>query len=65
MLDFQSQQLRLFPQLATAYATHFVSNEIYDFYLKASANIEKGNLDQLPLVSRLLFFSNPMVRRRV
>jgi hypothetical protein len=53
VLDFQCQQHRLFPQLATAYATTIASQQIYDFYRQASANIDKGDLSQLPLVRSL------------
>ncbi|KAK7092006.1 peroxisomal acyl-coenzyme A oxidase 1-like [Littorina saxatilis] len=53
VLDFQTQQYRLFPQLAAAYATTIASTAINMYYSKAATHIEQGDLQQLPLLHAL------------
>lgn len=48
IIDYQTQQYRLFPLLATSYAMYFAGRFMYDFYLKTTAEIEGGNLDSMP-----------------
>ncbi|XP_061181287.1 peroxisomal acyl-coenzyme A oxidase 1-like [Saccostrea echinata] len=48
ILDYQTQQYKLFPLLATSYAMYFAGRFMYDFYLKATAEIEAGNLESMP-----------------
>lgn len=50
IIDYQTQQYRLFPLLATSYAMYFAGRFMYDFYLKTTAEIEGGNLDSMPQV---------------
>ncbi|KAK7092005.1 hypothetical protein V1264_009616 [Littorina saxatilis] len=53
VLDFQTQQYRLFPQLAAAYATTFASTTISAFYRTVSPHIERGDLQELPMLHAL------------
>ena len=65
ILDYQTQQYRLFPLLATSYAMYFAGRFMYDFYLKATAQIEGGNLNSMPQVRpscvfHILLFCNSL-----
>ncbi|KAE8576959.1 hypothetical protein XENTR_v10004383 [Xenopus tropicalis] len=48
ILDFQTQQYKLFPLLATAYAFQFVGSYMSHTYHRISAEIQAGNLNELP-----------------
>ncbi|XP_075375278.1 peroxisomal acyl-coenzyme A oxidase 1 isoform X3 [Mycteria americana] len=48
ILDYQTQQYKLFPLLATAYAFHFVGAYIKDTYRRVSGDINEGDLSELP-----------------
>ncbi|RLV99391.1 hypothetical protein DV515_00009971 [Chloebia gouldiae] len=48
ILDYQTQQYKLFPLLATAYAFHFVGAYIKDTYHRINGDISKGDLSELP-----------------
>ncbi|XP_005056032.1 PREDICTED: peroxisomal acyl-coenzyme A oxidase 1 [Ficedula albicollis] len=48
ILDYQTQQYKLFPLLATAYAFHFVGAYIKDTYHRISGDISTGDLTELP-----------------
>uniref|UniRef100_A0A8C2UI88 Acyl-coenzyme A oxidase n=1 Tax=Coturnix japonica TaxID=93934 RepID=A0A8C2UI88_COTJA len=48
ILDYQTQQYKLFPLLATAYAFHFVGAYIKDTYHRISGDIHEGDLSELP-----------------
>ncbi|XP_025902541.1 peroxisomal acyl-coenzyme A oxidase 1 isoform X2 [Nothoprocta perdicaria] len=48
ILDYQTQQYKLFPLLATAFAFHFVGTYIKDTYRRISADIIEGDLSELP-----------------
>lgn len=50
ILDYQTQQYKLFPLLATAYAFHFVGAYIKDTYRRISGDISTGDLSELPEV---------------
>lgn len=50
ILDYQTQQYKVFPCLATAYALFFVSKTLKNRYLKTYAEIMKGNFKNLPEV---------------
>lgn len=50
ILDYQTQQYKLFPLLATAYAFHFVGAYIKDTYRRISGDINDGDLSELPEV---------------
>ena len=55
MLDFQTQQQRLLPQLAAAYATSISSKAILSLYSNIAADMNKGDLQHLPLVMELFY----------
>lgn len=48
ILDFQTQQYKLFPLLATAYAFKFVGSYMRETYLRVNGDISQGNLSELP-----------------
>nr|QFF91504.1 acyl-CoA oxidase 1 isoform 1 [Potamotrygon motoro] len=48
ILDYQTQQYKLFPLLATAYAFRFVGNFMRDMYQRITADINDGDYSQLP-----------------
>ncbi|XP_014644766.1 PREDICTED: peroxisomal acyl-coenzyme A oxidase 1 isoform X3 [Ceratotherium simum simum] len=48
ILDFQTQQYKLFPLLATAYAFQFVGAYIKETYLRINEGIGQGDLSELP-----------------
>ncbi|KAG8565689.1 hypothetical protein GDO81_012946 [Engystomops pustulosus] len=48
ILDFQTQQYKLFPLLATAYAFQFVGSYMSQTYHRITGDIQQGNLSQLP-----------------
>ncbi|XP_072501860.1 peroxisomal acyl-coenzyme A oxidase 1 isoform X3 [Notamacropus eugenii] len=48
ILDFQTQQYKLFPLLATAYAFQFVGAYMKETYHRINVDIGQGNLNELP-----------------
>lgn len=48
ILDYQTQQYKLFPLLATAYAFQFVGAYMTETYSRITGNIDQGNLSELP-----------------
>ncbi|XP_069809763.1 peroxisomal acyl-coenzyme A oxidase 1 isoform X1 [Dendropsophus ebraccatus] len=48
ILDFQTQQYKLFPLLATAYAFQFVGSYMNQTYHRITGDIQQGNLSELP-----------------
>ena len=54
ILDYQTQQYRLFPLLATAYSLQLAGKFMFSTYLEINEQIERGNLEALPEVSKLL-----------
>ncbi|XP_053565165.1 peroxisomal acyl-coenzyme A oxidase 1 isoform X1 [Bombina bombina] len=48
IMDFQTQQYKLFPLLATAYAFHFVGSYMSETYHRITGDIQQGNLSELP-----------------
>ncbi|XP_060077958.1 peroxisomal acyl-coenzyme A oxidase 1-like [Ylistrum balloti] len=53
ILDYQTQQHKLFPLLATAYAYYFAGQAVQASFLKISKEIEAGNLQQMPVLHAL------------
>ncbi|KAJ8322036.1 hypothetical protein KUTeg_000507 [Tegillarca granosa] len=47
ILDYQTQQYKLFPLVATAYAMRFVGRQMSNIYLDINKEITQGNLDSL------------------
>ncbi|XP_033833318.1 peroxisomal acyl-coenzyme A oxidase 1 isoform X1 [Periophthalmus magnuspinnatus] len=48
ILDYQTQQYKLFPLLATAYAFSFVGQYMTETYYRISGDINQGDLSELP-----------------
>ncbi|CAI9571059.1 unnamed protein product [Staurois parvus] len=48
ILNFQTQQYKLFPLLATAYAFNFVGLYMSQTYQRINGDIQQGNLNELP-----------------
>ncbi|XP_032637700.1 peroxisomal acyl-coenzyme A oxidase 2 isoform X1 [Chelonoidis abingdonii] len=48
ILDYQTQQQKLLPLLATAYAFHFMNAYVNEFYNKGYTEIKQENFDSLP-----------------
>uniref|UniRef100_A0A3Q3EMN4 Peroxisomal acyl-coenzyme A oxidase 1 n=1 Tax=Labrus bergylta TaxID=56723 RepID=A0A3Q3EMN4_9LABR len=48
ILDYQTQQYKLFPLLAMAYAFHFVGQYMKETYLRISGDINEGDFSKLP-----------------
>ena len=57
MLDYQTQQFRLLPLLASAYAQCFAGHFMNKMYVEVMEAIAEGNLDSLPEVSIILIFN--------
>ncbi|VDL80868.1 unnamed protein product [Nippostrongylus brasiliensis] len=53
ILDYQTQQFRIFPQLARAFAFMFAAYEIRDLYMKVTEQLTHGNVDLLPEIHAL------------
>ncbi|XP_011443813.3 peroxisomal acyl-coenzyme A oxidase 1 [Magallana gigas] len=47
IIDYQTQQYKLFPLLATAYAMYFTGRYAEDYYEQIASEIEAGNLESL------------------
>ncbi|KAL2087220.1 hypothetical protein ACEWY4_018279 [Coilia grayii] len=48
ILDYQTQQYKLFPLLATAYAFHFVGQYMRETYHRITGDINQGDFSELP-----------------
>ncbi|XP_067397371.1 peroxisomal acyl-coenzyme A oxidase 2 isoform X2 [Emydura macquarii macquarii] len=48
ILDYQTQQQKLLPLLATAYAFHFMTAYLHEIYNKGYTEIKQGNFHLLP-----------------
>ncbi|XP_071383529.1 peroxisomal acyl-coenzyme A oxidase 1, partial [Centroberyx affinis] len=48
ILDYQTQQYKLFPLLATAYAFHFVGQYMNKTYHRITGDISQGDFSELP-----------------
>nr|XP_053627761.1 probable peroxisomal acyl-coenzyme A oxidase 1 [Cherax quadricarinatus] len=48
ILDYQTQQYKLLPQIATIFGIHFSTKDVWDTYNEVTGNIHEGNLDLLP-----------------
>ncbi|XP_033726863.1 peroxisomal acyl-coenzyme A oxidase 1-like [Pecten maximus] len=53
IIDYQTQQYKLFPLLATAYAFYFAGQAVQSSFLRISKEIEAGNLQQMPVLHAL------------
>ncbi|XP_022915165.2 acyl-coenzyme A oxidase 1 [Onthophagus taurus] len=48
IIDFVTQQFKIFPQLASAFAFHFAGSWLWDMYNNVTSELETGKLDRLP-----------------
>ncbi|GMT07004.1 hypothetical protein PENTCL1PPCAC_29178, partial [Pristionchus entomophagus] len=48
VLDYQTQQYRIFPQIARSYAFLFAGLEVREMYKKMTDGLKKGQTDLLP-----------------
>ncbi|KAM6467841.1 peroxisomal acyl-coenzyme A oxidase 2 [Liasis olivaceus] len=53
ILDYQTQQQKLFPQLATVYAFHFFCDYLQDIFHRCYNHTKEGKFDLLPEVHAL------------
>lgn len=51
ILDYQSQQDKLFPLLATSYCFSFVAQSLMQMYKSSESAIQQGDFSKLPEVS--------------
>ena len=51
VIDYQTQQYKLFPLIASAYAFLFSGAELREIYFRTNSEIQQGNVDMLPEVS--------------
>ena len=56
MLDYQTQQFKLLPLLASAYAQCFAGHFMTKMYFEVMEAIAEGNLDSLPEVSITMIY---------
>ena len=49
-MDYQTQQYKLLPMLASAYAFWFAGKEMRDIYFQINYEIQQGNTELLPEV---------------
>ena len=50
MIDYQTQQYKLFPQIANAYAFLFSGTRLRNIYFSTNSEIQQGNIEMLPEV---------------
>lgn len=48
ILDYQTQQYKLLPQIATIFAIHFAAKDVWNTFNEVTGNIQDGNLVRLP-----------------
>ncbi|KAK4320234.1 hypothetical protein Pmani_008885 [Petrolisthes manimaculis] len=48
ILEYQTQQYKLLPQIATVYGIMFAANDVWNTYNEVTGNISEGNLAYLP-----------------
>lgn len=50
LLDYQTQQYRLIPEIVKSYAFLFAGKHLLQMYTDVSAKVKKGDVDLLPAV---------------
>ncbi|KAK7083992.1 Acyl-coenzyme A oxidase (Acyl-CoA oxidase) [Halocaridina rubra] len=53
ILDYQTQQYKLIPQIATIFAIHFASQHVWDTYQQLTGELHEGSVELLPEVHAL------------
>ena len=56
VLDFQTQQYKLLPLVASSYAYWFGGESILNMHAAVTGEIEKGNMELLPEVSLCVLY---------
>lgn len=56
LLEYQTQQYRLFPELAKAFAFLFAGGHIRTDYVRISEQVKQGDTEHLPHVSEKYIF---------
>lgn len=59
VLDYQTQQHKLFPQLATAYAFHFLGTSLQEFFQESYRAILDRDFSLLPEVPAVCWWAEP------
>lgn len=54
-MEYQTQQYKLFPAIATVFALNFSASWLWDVYNSVSSELEHGDLEKLPEVCDLNF----------
>ncbi|OWF49183.1 Peroxisomal acyl-coenzyme A oxidase 1 [Mizuhopecten yessoensis] len=63
ILDYQTQQNKLFPLIATACAFHFSGQAVQTSFLKISKEIDDGNIQQMPVAHSIPYRGATTTRR--
>jgi hypothetical protein len=66
VIDYQTQQEKIFPLLAAAYAFLFTGNMMVQEYNRINADMEKGRFDEMQVVSAYFiyeFFSSTFLKK--
>lgn len=50
ILDYRTQQYKLFPSIATSIAMTFSANWLWNMYNNVTSELEQGDLERLPEV---------------
>lgn len=50
IIDFITQQYKLFPNIATCFAFQYAANWLWDVYNNVTSELESGQMDNLPEV---------------
>jgi len=56
ILDYQTQQYKLFPVIATSLVYKFAAKWLWDKYAIVKSELERGDLVQLPEVNTIVYF---------
>lgn len=57
IIDFVTQQYKLFPQIATYFALHYSGSWLWEMYNNVTSELASGQLERLPEVQHLnLYF---------
>lgn len=63
VIDYKTQQYKLIPGLAMAYATRFAFDHVWSLYHETQKQIRAGNLSMLPQVKAIFFALKLIVER--
>ena len=63
VIDYKTQQYKLLPGLAMAYATRFAFDHVWSLYHETQKQIRAGNLSMLPQVKAIFFALKLIVER--